>query len=144
MVLATLPTNVASKKSQCIALLVPVLIPAIHILILEKFWSDFNVTVNKEHCTCSCWDTVFKGITPRRTFLCISKPNTYSIIFLREENFVFQVHTKPAWPDTSTCTSTLQTTHSKFGRSLWCARLCCTSVRKTSSGCASTGRYAIT
>ncbi|XP_015367830.1 PREDICTED: uncharacterized protein LOC107164495 isoform X2 [Diuraphis noxia] len=57
----TAPTNVASKKSQCIALLVPVFLPALHIMILEKFWSDFNVNVNKEHCTCSCWDTVFKG-----------------------------------------------------------------------------------
>ncbi|KAL5233700.1 hypothetical protein ACI65C_001110 [Semiaphis heraclei] len=57
----TAPTNGASKKSQCIALLVPVFLPALHILILQKFWSDFNVNVNKEHCTCSCWDTVFKG-----------------------------------------------------------------------------------
>jgi hypothetical protein len=49
------------KRAQCLALLMPVLLPAIHILVLDKFWSDFNINVNKEHCTCSCWDTVFKG-----------------------------------------------------------------------------------
>lgn len=53
--------SVTLKKSQCIALLGPILIPALHILVLEKCWKDFNVNVNKEHCTCSCWDTVFKG-----------------------------------------------------------------------------------
>jgi len=52
---------ISSKRVQCIALLGPVLIPAIHILILEKFWSDYTVNVSREHCTCSCWDTVFKG-----------------------------------------------------------------------------------
>lgn len=56
-----LTTTGISKRAQCIALLMPVLLPAIHILVLDKFWSDFNVNVNREHCTCSCWDTVFKG-----------------------------------------------------------------------------------
>lgn len=55
-------SSILLKKSQCIALLGPILIPALHILVLEKYWSDFTVNVSKEHCTCSCWDTVFKGI----------------------------------------------------------------------------------
>lgn len=54
--------SIVMKKSHYAAFLTPILIPAIHILVLEKYWSDFNVNVNKEHCTCSCWDTVFKGI----------------------------------------------------------------------------------
>lgn len=54
--------SIIMKKCQYAAFLAPVFIPAIHILVLDKFWSDFNVNVNKEHCTCSCWDTVFKGI----------------------------------------------------------------------------------
>ncbi|XP_050443625.1 uncharacterized protein LOC126847448 [Adelges cooleyi] len=54
-------SNVVSKKTQCVALLVPILLPALHILVLEKFWSDFTFVVDKEQCRCSCWDTVFKG-----------------------------------------------------------------------------------
>jgi len=54
-------TSSSWKKMQCIALLGPVLVPAIHIFILEKFWSDYTLTVSREYCTCSCWDTVFKG-----------------------------------------------------------------------------------
>lgn len=54
-------TSSFSKRAQCIALLGPILLPAIHIFILEKFWSDYTVKVSREHCTCSCWDTVFKG-----------------------------------------------------------------------------------
>jgi len=86
MILAA-PTNVASKKSQCIALLVPVFLPAIHILILEKYWSDFNVNVNKEHCTCSCWDTVFKGMcSSTHIYMCGYKPNR--ICLRRKKLFV--------------------------------------------------------
>lgn len=42
----------------CIA---PVLFPPIHIGILYYFWDDFSRHVNKHFCSCSCWDTVFKG-----------------------------------------------------------------------------------
>ncbi|XP_023726014.1 uncharacterized protein LOC111874609 isoform X2 [Cryptotermes secundus] len=42
----------------CIA---PVLFPPIHIGILYYFWDDFSRRVNKHFCSCSCWDTVFKG-----------------------------------------------------------------------------------
>lgn len=132
----TAPTNGASRKSQCIALLVPVFLPALHILILQKFWSDFNVNINKEHCTCSCWDTVFKG-----TRICTwFKSKRYSSSGW--EIFLFQALTKQALLDISTCTSTLQTTCLKFGQLRQFARLCCTNVWKTLSGCASTSRYA--
>lgn len=83
----TTPTNVPSKKTQCIALLVPVFLPAIHILILEKFWSDFNVNVNKEHCTCSCWDTVFKGMG-NSAYICTEDFKTNRLLVFKYEIFV--------------------------------------------------------
>lgn len=41
--------------------LAPVFFPPIHIGILYFFWEDFSRSVDKHFCSCSCWDTVFKG-----------------------------------------------------------------------------------
>ncbi|KAK7789291.1 hypothetical protein R5R35_006928 [Gryllus longicercus] len=41
--------------------LVPILAPPIHIFILYYFWKTFHMRVDRNFCTCSCWDTVFKG-----------------------------------------------------------------------------------
>ncbi|XP_055840615.1 uncharacterized protein LOC129908261 isoform X1 [Episyrphus balteatus] len=41
--------------------LAPALIPPGHIAVLWYFWDKFNLTVDKQVCSCSCWDTVFKG-----------------------------------------------------------------------------------
>lgn len=74
-------SSILLKQSQCLALLGPILIPALHILVLEKYWSNFNVNVNKEHCTCSCWDTVFKG-----TYNC-------KIVYKAQFKFMFSFRT---------------------------------------------------
>lgn len=130
--------GVSSRKAQFAALLVPVLIPAIHILVLDKFWSDFNVDVNKEHCTCSCWDTVFKGRYHPGT-----RPRGMTAV-MRRFRSRFQALMKPVSPSTSTCTSTPRTTRSKYGPSRWCARSRCTSAPKTLSAFASTGNCVTT
>ncbi|XP_050520866.1 uncharacterized protein LOC126894139 [Daktulosphaira vitifoliae] len=61
LVMISATKHIVSKTIQCLAIIIPILIPAVHIFILDKFWSDYTYSVNKEHCRCSCWDTVFKG-----------------------------------------------------------------------------------
>ncbi|EEB11277.1 hypothetical protein Phum_PHUM104050 [Pediculus humanus corporis] len=41
--------------------LAPGFLPVIHILILYLFWGKYSRRVDKRYCSCSCWDTVFKG-----------------------------------------------------------------------------------
>lgn len=41
--------------------LVPTVAPPVHIFILAYFWKTFHRRVDRHYCTCSCWDTVFKG-----------------------------------------------------------------------------------
>ena len=44
-----------------LAAAVPIIIPAVQFGYVFNLWKQYNKPVSKEHCSCSCWDTVFKG-----------------------------------------------------------------------------------
>lgn len=43
------------------AVLLPIIIPYIHLGIVYQLWDKYTMKVNRETCSCSCWDTAFKG-----------------------------------------------------------------------------------
>ena len=44
-----------------LAAAIPVLIPTLQFGFIFKIWDKYNKPVNRDHCVCTCWDTVFKG-----------------------------------------------------------------------------------
>lgn len=44
-----------------LAILLPLCIPLIQMNIFSHLWKEYNRVINRKTCSCSCWDTVFKG-----------------------------------------------------------------------------------
>jgi len=56
--------SLGSKKlilSIILAVLIPVCFPLVHILLFSLLWGHLSHEVDPKGCSCSCWDTVFKG-----------------------------------------------------------------------------------
>ncbi|XP_011049339.1 PREDICTED: uncharacterized protein LOC105143052 isoform X2 [Acromyrmex echinatior] len=61
MLKRTLCRNIATSGSRFVGIIGPLTIPPLQIAILYYFWQDYSRVVDKRYCSCSCWDTVFKG-----------------------------------------------------------------------------------
>ncbi|XP_070168707.1 uncharacterized protein [Polyergus mexicanus] len=53
--------NIATCGSRFVGIMGPLTIPPLQIATLYYFWQDYSRVVDKRYCSCSCWDTVFKG-----------------------------------------------------------------------------------
>lgn len=60
--------NIATTGSRLVGILGPLTIPPLQIATLYYFWQDYSRIVDKRYCSCSCWDTVFKGNKHFKTF----------------------------------------------------------------------------
>ncbi|XP_047488332.1 uncharacterized protein LOC125038779 [Penaeus chinensis] len=64
--------------------LIPVLLPFFHLGIISHLWDEFNYKVDRKGCSCSCWDTIFKGIYERG-------PSGYKHIYFNITSNTFKI-----------------------------------------------------
>ena len=50
-----------SALAGVFGLSVPILIPVFQFGLVFRLWDRYNKPVDRKLCSCSCWDTVFKG-----------------------------------------------------------------------------------
>jgi len=53
--------NVPSLAELCMGLVLPALIPFLQFGLVYQLWAEHRVTVKREYCQNSCWDTNFKA-----------------------------------------------------------------------------------
>jgi len=58
---AGLPTSLGPVWWAVGGLSLPLLIPLFQFGLVFKLWDQYAMPVHRDHCSNSCWDTVFKG-----------------------------------------------------------------------------------
>lgn len=51
-------------RSFCVSLFgvsVPIVLPALHLLLVNQLWGKYTRQVNQSTCNCGCWDSAFKA-----------------------------------------------------------------------------------
>ncbi|XP_077292809.1 uncharacterized protein LOC143915860 [Arctopsyche grandis] len=74
----------AGAAPRLLAFAVAALLPPLHVFCLWLFWQNYSRQVDRSTCTCSCWDTVFKGtyesgIASYKHFYFNATENTFKI-----------------------------------------------------------------
>ena len=92
-----------------LAILLPFIIPVIHMNIFAQLWQRYNRKIDRKTCSCSCWDTVFKGNFWKPAGV------IQNVFDNKELTFLWQETMKQESVVTNTCTLMLQHNLQKFG-----------------------------
>lgn len=65
-------------------ILIPILLPFVHIGVISHLWDEFNYKVDVRGCSCPCWDTVFKGPYERG-------PSGYKHVYFNATSNTFKI-----------------------------------------------------